>query len=59
MEHSNYRRGYDDGLRAAALIAERMRDAHHQRGRTAEAVSVDEVRFRIQYEIDHPTPEAG
>jgi hypothetical protein len=49
----------EDGLRAAALIAERMRDAYHQRGRFCEASAADEVRVRIQYEIDHPAAPAA
>lgn len=52
MNQDEYNRAYEDGLRAAALIAERVRDALHQTGWTHHSAGAERVRSRIQAELD-------
>lgn len=48
-----YNDGYEAGLRAAALQAERVRDAKYMLAKREEAAGAEEVRVRIQVLIDY------
>ena len=52
MSQDDYNKAFEDGLRAAALTAERTRDVFHQRGREQEAEGAERVRALIQDELN-------